>query len=150
MRIMTIDLGTKTGWATVDETGQITSGMQDFKNDRFSGGGMRYLKFKKWLTEMKSALGRIDQIAFEEVRARQPSVAADHTYGAFMGSLTSWCEHHDIPYEGVPVGTIKKYITGKGNANKQMVIEAVVEKGFDIKDDNEADAIALMLYTLKQ
>ncbi len=33
-----------------------------------------------------------------------------------MGHLTAWCEHHNIPYQGVPVGTIKKHATGKGNA----------------------------------
>lgn len=40
--------------------------------------------------------------------------------------------------------TIKRFITGKGNASKSEVIEAVKGKGFIPQDDNEADALALM------
>ena len=53
-----------------------------------------------------------------------------------------------IPYRGVPVGTIKRHVTGKGNAPKQAVIEAVRARGFAPADDNEADAIALLLWAI--
>ena len=58
----------------------------------------------------------------------------------------SWCEQRAIAYQGVPVGTIKHFITGKGNSNKQAVIEAVRARGFRPADDNEADAIAILLW----
>ncbi|MBT4836622.1 MAG: hypothetical protein HON94_04680, partial [Methylococcales bacterium] len=70
------------------------------------------------------------------------------TYGAFWGHLSAWCEKNNIPYEGVPVGTIKRHITGKGNANKQLVINAVKNLGHQPVDDNEADAIALLRWVL--
>jgi hypothetical protein len=41
----------------------------------------------------------------------------------------------------VPVGTIKRSLTGSGNASKG----AVERRGFAPKDDNEADTIALLL-----
>jgi hypothetical protein len=44
----------------------------------------------------------------------------------------------------VPVGTIKRHIAGKGNADKAAVIAAVKALGFDPQDDNEADALALL------
>ena len=141
--ILTLDLGTQTGWAARDSSGTITSGTLSFNPSRFEGGGMRYLRFKHWLTEMKQTLGDIDVIYFEEVR-RHAGVDAAHAYGGFMAHLTAWCEHHQIPYSGVPVGTIKKHITGKGNANKQAIIAAVRELGFYPNDDNEADAISLL------
>ena len=56
-------------------------------------------------------------------------VDAAHAYGGFMAHLTAWCEHHNIPYAGVPVGTIKKHATGKGNASKDLMIGAA--KGAD-------------------
>ncbi|WP_410526019.1 hypothetical protein [Rickettsia endosymbiont of Polydrusus tereticollis] len=56
----------------------------------------------------------------------------------------AFCEIHQIPYRGVPVGTIKKHITGKGNATKYAVIDAVKSKGFNPVDDNEADSLALL------
>jgi len=34
-------------------------------------------------------------------------------------------------YQGVPVGTIKRHITGKGNADKAAVLSAVRERGFN-------------------
>ena len=65
----------------------------------------------------------IDTLHFEEVR-RHVSTDAAHAYGGFLATLTAWCEHQRIPYQGVPVGTIKKHATGKGNANKAAVIAA--------------------------
>jgi Holliday junction resolvasome RuvABC endonuclease subunit len=49
----------------------------------------------------------------------------------------------------VPVGTIKRYIAGKGNADKQAVIAAVRARGFNPSDDNEADALAILLWAVE-
>jgi hypothetical protein len=106
--------------------GHITSGSESFKPGRFEGGGMRYLRFKRWLTEVKQCgSDGIDAVYFEEVR-RHAGVDAAHAYGGFLAHLTAWCEHHQIPYQGVPVGTIKKHATGKGNAGKAAMIAAAV------------------------
>jgi Holliday junction resolvasome RuvABC endonuclease subunit len=48
----------------------------------------------------------------------------------------------------VPAGTIKRHITGKGNATKEEVIAAVRAKGFSPVDDNDADALALLDWTI--
>jgi crossover junction endodeoxyribonuclease RuvC len=64
--------------------------------------------------------------------------------------LTSWCEHHRIPYQGVPVGTIKKHATGKGNAGKPDMIAAMQALGFPVTDDNVADALALLHWAMEQ
>ena len=143
--ILALDLGTVTGWALRDAEGSITSGSVSFRPERFSGGGMRFLRFKRWLTEVKNAAGGIDAVYLEEVR-RHAGTSAAHIYGGFLAHVTAWCEHHGIPYEGVPVGTIKRHVTGKGNAPKEAVITAVRARGFAPADDNEADAIALLLW----
>jgi len=49
----------------------------------------------------------------------------------------------------VPVGTIKKFLTGQGNANKQAMIDAARAEGFSPADDNEADAIAILLWAIE-
>ena len=138
--LLAIDLGTKLGWATNSNIGQY-SGVQDFKNDRFSGGGMRYLKFEKWLNTMEKPT----QVVFEEVH-RHAGTAAAHVYGGLMAVLMKWCEDNAIPYTGVGVGTIKKHWTGKGNANKNLMTKKCIERGYKPADDNEADAIALRDY----
>ncbi len=147
-KILALDLGTQTGWALISCDGAINSGSQSFKSQRFEGGGMRYLRFKRWLTEIKQFGNDIDQVVFEEVR-RHAGVDAAHAYGGFLGQLTAWCEHHQIPYLGVPVGTIKKHATGKGNASKEEMILAVRAKGHQPSDDNEADALALLAWAIE-
>ena len=130
--ILALDLGTTTGWALRSHEGLITSGTASFRPGRYVGGGMRYLRFTNWLTEL----------------GRHAGTDAAHVYGGLMASLTSWGELRGIPYEGVPVGTIKRHATGKGNAPKQAMIDAARAKGFSPEDDNEADAIAILLWAL--
>ncbi len=145
--ILALDLGTHTGWALRSLDGSIISGTEHFKPQRFEGGGMRYLRFRRWLTEIKQAAGDIDAVYFEEVR-RHAGVDAAHAYGGFLATLTAWCEHHQIPYQGVPVGTIKKHATGKGNASKDEMIASARARGFLPADDNEADALALLHWAI--
>ncbi len=147
--ILALDLGTTTGWALRGSDGHITSGSESFRPQRFEGGGMRFLRFKRWLTEIKQSCDGIDALHFEEVR-RHVSTDAAHAYGGFLATLTAWCEHHQIPSQGVPVGTIKKHATGKGNAGKGDVIASVTARGHAPDDDNEADALALLHWAIEQ
>lgn len=136
-----LDLGTKTGWAIV-QAGIVTSGVQSFQPRRFDGGGMRFLRFRRWLDELRGDCA-ITQVAFEEVR-RHMGVDAAHVYGGLMATLTAWCEQHSIPYEGVPVATIKRHATGKGNADKDAMVAWAKSQGHAPADDNEADALAIL------
>lgn len=147
--LLALDLGTQTGWALTSRDGTITSGTEQFKPQRFEGGGMRYLRFKRWLTEVKQFSDGIDAVFMEEVR-RHVGVDAAHAYGGFLATLTAWCEHHQIPYQGVPVGTIKKHATGKGNASKDEMITVIQLRGHYPIDDNEADALALLYWALER
>lgn len=53
-----------------------------------------------------------------------------------------WCNR--IPYVEVPPSQLKKFVTGKGNVEKNIVIREVYKRwGVDAKDDNEADAYVL-------
>ena len=49
---LALDLGTSTGWAIRGHDGLITSGTVSLRPGRFDGGGMRYLRFTNWLTEI--------------------------------------------------------------------------------------------------
>ena len=147
--ILTLDLGTTLGWALRGDTGRIFSGTVSFKPRRFEGGGMRYLRFERWLSEILFPLDWMDAVYFEEVR-RHLGVDAAHAYGGFLAHLTAWCEHCEIPYQGVPVGTIKQFATGKGNAPKEAMIKAMQALGHAPTDDNEADALALLHWAINQ
>lgn len=147
--ILALDLGTKTGWALRQADGTITSGTVEFKPGRFEGGGMAFLRFKKWLDEVRTFAEPLSAVVFEEVRSHA-GVTAAHVYGGFLGHLSAWSEQHEIPYQGVPVGTIKRHATGKGNASKEEVIEAMRRKGHHPSDDNEADALAILHWALDE
>ncbi|WP_096700061.1 hypothetical protein [Magnetospirillum sp. 15-1] len=145
--ILALDLGTTTGWAMRLADGSVVSGTMEFKPSRYEGGGMRFLRFRSWLDHLEFAAKKIDLLHFEEVR-RHAGTDAAHIYGGFLAHLTAWCELKHIPYQGVPVGTIKRHATGKGNAGKEAVIAAMRSKGFSPEDDNEADALAILTWAI--
>lgn len=146
--ILALDLGLHTGWA-IYRNGKIKSGTEELKPSRFESQNRRFLRFRRWLEEIhqKDILSPISLIFFEAVRAHT-AVDAAHAYGGFFATLVTFCEENGIEYEGVPVQTIKKFISSKGNAEKIEVIKAVQKLGYNPKDDNEADAIALLLFGL--
>lgn len=147
--ILALDLGTNTGFALYDK--KIKSGVKHFKASRFEDVNCRFEKFEDFLHEVRKNCGvlGLSKIYFEAVR-RHIGTDAAHCYGGFMAVLIVFCGRNKISYQGVPVGTIKKHITGKGNADKVAVIKAIQALGFNPKDDNEADALALLDYALAQ
>lgn len=142
MRILAIDPGTACGWAVRHSAQTVDSGVWDLTAKRHEGGGMRFLRCRHAFREALLAF-RPDVVAYEEVR-RHMGVDAAHVYGGIIAIIASECEAQSppIPYRGVPVGTVKKHATGKGNADKDAMIAAARKRwvGFNPKDDNEADA----------
>ena len=154
MRIIAIDPGTSCGYAWSDD-GNVhvaQSGVWDLKPRRHEGGGMRYLRVKRYIKEL-CELQPLVAVFYEEVRGHKGTDAA-HIYGGIVAVIAAHCEENAIPYQGIPVGTIKKRATGKGNANKQAMIDAANARfalnphpGLNepsIKDDNQADALWIL------
>jgi len=146
--ILALDLGTTAGFALRTEVGAIVSGTVSFRPSRYDGGGVRYLRFRAWLDSVATDVGGINVIHYEEIR-RHLGTDAAHIFGGLLATLTAWCEQRSIAYQGVPVGTIKRFIAGKGNADKDAVIAAIRARGFSPADDNEADALAILLWAIE-
>lgn len=144
---MALDLATQTGWA-YKANGLISSGSEGFKLGKNDGPGARFLSFRSWLRDQIESV-KPEVIAYEEVM-RWSSGAAAKCYCGLLATLQLECEAKGIAYEGVHVGTIKKSATGKGNATKEQMIQAAMEQGFKPQDDNEADAIHLLLFYLQK
>ena len=141
--ILALDLGTRMGWALRHPDDRIESGMMDFKPQRHEGFGCRFYRMRLWLTGIKyRAGGELIHLAYELTPGQIARAA--HIHGALEATVTAWCEHHDIPYRSAHSATVKKHITGKGNAKKAAVIEAVRAKGFRPASHDEADALALL------
>lgn len=146
MMILSLDLGTKTGFAIGGENGLLVSGSIDFKPKKYEREGKRFAMFEKWL-KGQFRDDRLQLITYELV-ARHLGTKAAHMYGCFEGIVQKECYYHDISYQAVAVGVIKKHAMGKGTASKdQMIDSATAHFGKKINDDNEADALWLLDYS---
>jgi Holliday junction resolvasome RuvABC endonuclease subunit len=140
MNVLALDLGSKTGYA-IEKDGRITAGTKKLKHGRHASG-LRFLDFRNWLIETIEAYN-IYIVFFERVYGHKGTAAA-HVYGGFMYTLATVCEEKHVRCVGIPVGTIKKFATGKGNATKEEMISVARVCGFNPVDDNEADALAIL------
>ena len=108
---------------------------------------MRYLRFTNWLTELDQLSGPIAAIWYEEVR-RHVGTDAAHVYGGLMATLTAWAELRGVPYQGVPVGTIKIARHGQGQRPEGGDDRRRAGTRLPPADDNEADAIAILHWAI--
>lgn len=144
MNILALDLGTTTGWARCSRDGTVHSGSEKFAARKLEAAGQRWLKFRAFLAEQRTAAGgEIDAIYFEDVK-RHVGTTAAHVYGGFLAMLEAWCAANKVRMIGVGVGTVKLHWTGKGNADKGAMIAAAKAKGHNPVDDNHADALAIL------
>jgi len=140
MIVIGIDPGTKCGWSVLKDGKRIASGTWDLSSRRHEGGGMRYLRCRKYFENLLASV-EVNAVAYEEVR-RHMGVDAAHVYGGIVGQITAVCEDKKIPFKGIPVGTVKITATGKGRASKQQMIDTANEEfSIEVVDDNEADAL---------
>ncbi len=140
MKILGIDPATTCGWAVREPSGAYYSGVWHLKGGRFEGGGMRFLRLERQLSELLD-LAAPDVVALEEVRMHK-GVDAAHIYGGIIAVIAKVCEEREVPYFAIPFGTIKRCATGKGNANKEAMVAAAVARwpGWTPETDDEADA----------
>lgn len=137
MKILALDLATRTGWAHSDGP----SGVQDFSLKRGESSGMLFLKFRGWLDRVYS------DAEFELVAYEQPHLRggyATELLAGMVGILLAWAVENGVEYAMRHSGEIKRHATGKGNANKEQMIEAARKIGWNPEDDNEADALWLL------
>jgi Holliday junction resolvasome RuvABC endonuclease subunit len=143
MRILGLDMATKTGWCLYDcQSHQvIESGVQVFDKRRGESNGLRFLRFRKWLKSFVNGF-RPDLIAYEQAHHR--GGAATELCVGFATRAQEIAAEVGIESAPVHTGTLKKYTTGKGNAGKKEMIKAAfLILGREPQDDNEADAVLI-------
>lgn len=143
--VLALDLATVTGWA-ISRTGMA---IQSGRLTMIAGGrqGQRLKRFHTFLVDIKNRSGGIDFVTWEDAWC-QPGIA-NQVHHNLVGVLLNWCEHHGIGYKKIAVATIKKHATGSGRAKKPDMIAAARAKGFNVIDDNEADALHLLFCALE-
>jgi len=143
--IMCLDLGGITGYAIGTESGRhINSGSSSMDSKRQESRGMKFRRFRTFLDTVL-AKNNLGVVYYEEVKFHAGTMAA-HAYGGYQAILQAWCDENEVDFMSVPFGQIKKHATGKGNAKKPAMIEAMENKGHKIEDDNHADALSLFYF----
>lgn len=145
MNVLALDLGTRTGWAVRLGT-RRESGVQTFDVKRGESPGMRYVRFRKWLDDM-DAFGPLDLIVYEQFHHRggPPTEVA----AGFATRVLEHCAMRNVQHAVVHTMTLKKWTTGRGNADKAAMRRAVHERwGVDTASDDEADAVAILHWAL--
>lgn len=143
MNILAIDLGSQLGWAITNRAGDIQGGSEAFQTAKHGGHGGRFLAFMAFLNELRNRHGEIHVVYFEDVK-NHSGVLAAHSYGGLLAILQVWCKVNNVHMTPFGVGKIKQHWTGKGNSDKAKMIAAAQQRGFDPKDDNHADALAIL------
>jgi hypothetical protein len=167
-RIVGLDLANRTGVGFVDivpglpvNGAKIVLGQWDLSTNEFDSGPLRHIRLKQFLAVMAPDLVMLEDVKYTGANVPEgmtkfnvtAMVARAVTGAQFIHGLkvtvSTWCEERGIPCHGLPIGQIKKFATGKGNAGKPDMIAACNEQlgtDFDPKTfeqtgvDNMADA----------
>ena len=150
-RALAIDAAAKMGWATLDN-GILECGMEHFqrrtgrKTKEDEHQGIQFSRFEIWFWRLLGDL-EPDVVFFEEPAGGIGGGTALKCIG-WKVLMMACCARKGIPMEGVHTGTLKKYATGSGKAEKEDMIHAANAKfkNLDIKDDNTADAVHILCY----
>lgn len=148
MKILALDTATKTGWAIWDGDRILESGVQDFTKRRGESNGLMFLRFRKWLYSLCETV-MPDLIAYEQAHHR--GGAATEIGVNLTGRVQEIAAAMGVETVPVATGTLKKFATGRGNAEKTEMIEAAFTfLGRDPLDDNEADAVHLARFAAQE
>ena len=142
LTILALDPATHCGWACSNGI----SGTWDLSIRRDESRGMRLIRLHGKLNEILKA-EKIDLLVFESARNAGPKMQGALVVQAeLQGVIILWAETNHVAYRGYSPMEIKKHATGKGNANKQAMIDAAKKKwtSVEIKDDNQADALWIL------
>lgn len=155
MNILALDLGSTTGFAygtgqcpIIDSRTWATDAelkaMRLCRLDR--RGDIRVIRFFDWLTSLHNEC-KFDAVVFEDVKFVR-SQAQAHLWASFR--TTVWLAFPSTHIECVDVGTLKKFATGHGGADKALM-SAALHRGYSSLwnsrlDDNAIDAVWLWVW----
>ena len=137
MKILALDIASLTGWCLNNNL----YGTWDLKTRKDESMGMKLIRFKSKLKEIHAS-ENLDLIVYERPAGRHANSIIHQA--KLIAILEEFCEDLGISYSASSASEIKRFATGKGNANKEEMIQAAKDKyGYMGSDDNEADAIHL-------
>lgn len=148
MKILALDQATTTGFAVVNENGNILdSGVWLLADKKRTGEsrGMRYVRFRHNLEEIFRKHPEISMIVHEQTLLR--GGAATEIANGLKALILEQAELRHVEVSCVHTSELKKFATGNGKAEKPDMEKACFAlSGISPRDDNEADAILIGLF----
>jgi Holliday junction resolvasome RuvABC endonuclease subunit len=169
MKILSLDLGTTTGWA-IRREGKLRAGsvllatekalaiQRKVRGDR--RGDARIQALWEFIEDMHES-NSFDAIVFEDVQFVR-STAQAHLWASFRTTVWLYAYLHEKTTECLATGKLKIFATGCGSATKEMMAAWLIKKYpetirfYDgqirlldndaILDDNAVDATHLLLW----
>lgn len=138
MKILALDIATHTGWAV----SRTIYGVWDLTPKRDESSGMKLIRMRAKLKEVIESEG-IDIVVFERPggKYKLPIIVQSE----LQGITKAYCEDNKVDYRAYSSKEIKLFATGKGNANKEKMIQAAQDRlGYVGDNDDEADALWLL------
>lgn len=144
MKILAVDPASKFGWAI----SKTEFGEWDLRTRKDESMGMKIIRLRSKLQEIYD-IYKFDILVYERPAGRYTNPIIHQS--KLIGKLEEFCEDRGIQYRGYSATEIKKYATGKGNANKKMMIKKAIELyGVENPTDNEADALHLLHIAMEE
>lgn len=144
--LLTLDLATVLGWTkgAVEDT-KFKSGyfrLPSTKNDI----GAFAIAYDDWLN---FNIDGVTDLVFEApILPRKTQLATIRKLYGLCYHTELLCTKMGIKCYEANLSSVKKTIGGHGRADKDDMVAAVRGYGYDVKENNEADAIAVRLYTI--
>ena len=134
--VIGIDPGMMTGWAVLGS--KVDCGTFDLKAHQSSPLWNLGTELQKLISQLKPEL-----LVYEEPVARG---MAARSLNRQIGVVIYICEYNLLPHYPVNPGTLKKYATGTGRADKADMARHALARGWSIADHNAVDALWLADY----
>lgn len=149
MKIVAVDLATRTGWCVARAGKPVRVGTHNLYPYRANVG--RFLNAHMKFMGKVLQRGDVDLVAFESPLLRtQTNLATLRKLYGLAGVTEMVARSHGVRTWEVGATTAKKMLTGNGRAEKQDMIKEANRRGVDVPDDNAADAFAVFLCAVKQ
>lgn len=140
MIIMGVDTSTKTGYVILDtEGGVVKAGVIHYKPE-----DMRFSRFGRYAEDVSNTVDAYD-VDLVVIEGYAFGGKFNNSLQYELGAVIRMRLYEDSTlFVEVPPTSLKKFVTGKGNAKKDLMLLNVYKRWeFDTEDDNEADAYGL-------
>ena len=150
--LLCLDLGSKTGWALMSRFGgSITSSTWHYRpTSSPPHPGEVFSAYHEFLGSLVHDAG-VQHIVYEIPFHRGANRRTELVMVGLEAMTLAVAQVYSVPVDSINAATIKKRVTGKGNAKKPEVAAALRVRGLLQKEagDDESDAIAVLLAVLE-